>query len=315
MTSQEKVQAWIIDDTGFIKQGKHSVGVDRQYSGSAGKVTNCQVGVSLTIATETEHLPIDFELYLPKSWANNKARRKEGGIPKEVKFQTKPQLALKEIRRALDDGVPQGVVLTDSAYGSSSDFRAQLEEWRLPFSVGVVGTTTVFEVGADVVTPGGRAVSLRKLAKKLMAKGRFQPCTWREGTKRELSANFAMVRVVPCRDVRRKRDTPSQALWLLIEWREGEDEPANYFLSNLPETISLQGLVSVTMQRWRTERAYEDLKGELGLDHFEGRKFLGWHHHVTVVLCCYAFLVAERVRHFPPSAAGPLADQTHPLAA
>jgi SRSO17 transposase len=314
MTSREKILSWIVDDTGFLKQGKHSVGVQRQYTGSAGKVTNCQVGVSLSVATDTEHLPIDFELYLPTSWTEDKVRRKEGRIPKRITFQTKLELALKMMRRALDDDVPKGVVLADSAYGTSAEFRAQLQEWEIPFSVGVEGNTKVFEVG-DVVTPGGRAVSLRVLAKKLLAKGRFRTHTWREGTRKELWANFAMVRVVPCRDGRKKKLPAPKALWLLVEWREGENEPANYFFSNLPETTSMQELVAVTMQRWRTERAYEDLQGELGLDHYEGRSFPGWHHHVTVALCCYAFLVAERARHFPPSASWSVAHQAHPVAA
>ena len=306
MTSREKVTGWIVDDTGFLKQGKHSVGVQRQYTGSAGKITNCQVGVSLTINTATEHLPIDFELYLPVSWTEDAARRKEARIPEAVEFKTKPELALGMVRRALADGVPRGVVLADAGYGTSSDFRAELRRLELQFSVGVEGNTKVFEVG-NPVTPGGRAVSLRALAKKLLAKGKFQRCTWREGTKKDLTASFAMVRVVACRDVRREDFQPPTAHWLLIEWRDDEDEPANYFFSNLPDTTSLQELVSITMQRWRIERSYEDLKGELGLDHYEGRRFQGWHHHVTVTLCCYAFLISERVRHFSPSAGGALA--------
>ena len=301
MTSREVVLGWILDDTGFPKQGTHSVGVQRQYTGTAGKVTNCQVGVSLTVNTQTEHLPIDFALYLPGSWTRSKERRTEGRIPVEVEFKTKPQLALEMVKRALDDGVPRGVVLADAGYGTSGDFRCGLQDLKLQYSVGVSGTTKVFEVG-DVVTRGGAAVSLRKLARKLKAVGKFQRCNWREGTKGELTANFAMRRVVPCQDEKRTDLPPPKTLWLLIEWRDGEDEPANYFLSNLPDTTALVDLVRITMQRWRTERAYEDLKGELGIDHYEGRRFPGWHHHISVVLCCYAFLVSERVQRFPPSA-------------
>ena len=314
MTAREPVQAWIIDDTGFLKQGKHSVGVQRQYTGSAGKITNCQVGVSLTVSTETEHLPIDFELYLPKSWTESAARRKEARIPDDLEFKTKGTLALDMIRRALDDNVPRGVVLGDAGYGTSSDFRHQVQLLDLQYSLGVEGNTKVFEVG-DVVTRGGASVNLRKLAKKLMAKGEFRRCTWRDGTRGELSANFALRRVQPCKDAKREGSPPPHAVWLLIEWRDGEDEPANYFFSNLPETTTLLELVRITMQRWRIERAYEDLKGELGLDHYEGRRFPGWHHHVSVVLCCYAFLVSERVRHFPPSQAGPSQAEAHNLAA
>jgi SRSO17 transposase len=314
MTTREAVQAWILDDTGFLKQGKHSVGVQRQYTGSAGKITNCQVGVSLTISTETEHLPIDFELYLPRSWTQDAARRREARIPNDIEFKTKGELALEMVRRALDDDVPRGVVLADAGYGTSSNFRHQLQGLGLPFSLGVEGNTKVFEIG-EVVTRGGAAVSLRKLAKKLMDKGEFQRCTWREGTRNELTANFALRRVLPCKDSRRKSAPPPTALWLLIEWRDGEDAPANYFFSNLPDTTSLLELVRITMQRWRIERTYEDLKGELGLDHYEGRGFRGWHHHISVVLCCYAFLVSERVRHFPPSIAGTPGNATDEAAA
>ena len=303
LTSREKVTGWILDDTGFLKQGKHSVGVQRQYTGSAGKVTNCQVGVSLAINTDTDHVPIDFELYLPESWTNDPKRRRQARIPKRVKFKKKPALALDMVRRALDDGVPRGVVLADSGYGASTDFRAELQRLELQYSVGVAANTKVFEVGSPVV-PGGRAVSLRNLANKLLAKRKFQRCTWREGTKQELTAKFAMVRVVTCRDARRKRQPPPTTLWLLIEWRDDEAEPANYFFSNVAEATSLHELVTITMQRWRIERTYQDLKGELGLDHYEGRSYPGWNHHVSVTLCCYAFLVAERVRHFPPSATG-----------
>ncbi|WP_395854274.1 IS701 family transposase [Cystobacter fuscus] len=136
MTQREPVEAWIVDDTGFLKQGKHSVGVQRQYTGSAGKITNCQIGVSLSVATRTEHVPLDFELYLPESWANDTARRQEARIPEDIPFKTKPQLAVQMIGRAVTDGVPKGVVLADSAYGSSGEFRAQVRSLGLHYAVG-----------------------------------------------------------------------------------------------------------------------------------------------------------------------------------
>lgn len=305
LTSQEKVEVWIVDDTGFLKQGRHSVGVQRQYTGSMGKVTNCQIGVSLTVATRSDQLPIDFALYLPECWTNDKARRAEARIPEEIAFRTKPELALEMIRRALDDGVPRGVVLADTAYGSSSDFRLELRKRGLHYAVAVDPKTTVFEIGAPLQR-GGHAINLRELAVKLNAKRKFRRCTWREGTKETLTARFAMLRVFPCREQRRD-EHEREPVWLLIEWRDGEDEPANYFFSSLPPTTRRRPLVRLVMQRWRTERAYQDLKGELGLDHYEGRRFKGWHHHVSVVLCCYAFVVSERVRRFPPSAG----TQTH----
>ncbi len=313
MTEREKVDSWILDDTGWLKQGTHSVGVQRQYTGSAGKITNCQIGVSLTVATRTDQLPIDFELYLPRSWADDLARRREARIPKELVFKTKPQLALDMVHRALDDNVPRGVVLGDSAYGTSSDFRLELRKLGLHYSLAVDPQTKVFEVG-EVLNRGGAAISVRDLAVKLKAKKKFRRCTWRAGTKADLSAQFAMRRVFPCREQNREPHE-RESVWLLIEWRDGEDAPANYFFSSLPATTKKTPLVRLTMQRWRTERAYEDLKGELGLDHYEGRRFQGWHHHVTVALCCYAFVLSERVRHFPPSAGGSLDHPAHLVAA
>jgi SRSO17 transposase len=304
MTQREPVEAWIVDDTGFLKQGKHSVGVQRQYTGSAGKITNCQIGVSLSITTRTEHVPIDFELYLPESWANDSARRQEARIPEDVTFKTKPQLAVQMIGRAVADGVPKGVVLADTAYGTSSEFRAQVRALGLHYAVGVEPQTTISLLDNEG-RPHGEAMSVKDMALSIHERGGFRRCTWRGGTREDLWARFALRRVVAA-GVPKGQQEP---LWLLIEWREGEPEPANYFFISVPGRTTKKQLVRLVMQRWRTERVYEDLKGELGLDHYEGRRFPGWHHHVSVALCCYAFIIAERVRHFPPSARG--ADEAH----
>jgi SRSO17 transposase len=299
MVEREPVEAWIVDDTGFLKQGTHSVGVQRQYTGSAGKIANCQVGVSLSIATRTEHLPIDFELYLPTSWVNCPERRAEARIPPEVTFKTKPQLALEMITRAMKQRVPPGVVLGDTAYGSSSEFRQGVRALGLHYAVAVYPNTTVHLLDEEG-GPRSEAVSVSELATSIHEQGGFRRCTWRKGTREDLSARFALRRVVAAGVPKREQEP----LWLLIEWRDGEPEPANYFLISLPERRTQKQLIRLVMQRWRTERVYEDLKGELGLDHYEGRRFPGWHHHVSVALCCYAFIMAERVRRFPPSARG-----------
>lgn len=297
MTRTEPIEAWIFDDTGFLKQGTHSVGVQRQYTGSAGKITNCQVGVSLVLATRDDQLPADFELYLPRSWTDDPLRRKEARLPDNVVFKTKLELAMAMIDRALEAGLPRGVVLGDAAYGSSSEFRHGLRRRDLHYSMGVDPQTTVYEVG-DVLTPGGQRTSVRELAGALKTKGLFREHSWRQGTRRELTASFALRRVYPCSE-RAHPEAEREGAWLLVEWRQGETEPSNYFLSSLPEETSFEELVRITMQRWRTERAYQDMKGELGLDHYEGRRFRGWHHHISVVLACYAFAVAERHRFFP----------------
>jgi SRSO17 transposase len=300
MTKREPVEVWITDDTGFLKQGKHSVGVQRQYTGSAGKVANCQIGVSLSVATRTEHIPIDFELYLPKSWTDDPARMRQARVPEGVAFQTKPEIALGMIRRAVNDGVPKGVVLGDSAYGTSKDFRRGLRELNLHYALGVDPKTSVLLLNKRERVQGP-ALSVRDLAFLIRDRNGFRRCTWRKGTNDDLSAKFALRRVV----IAEEGDTAPdkrEPLWLVIEWRDGEDEPANYFLSSLSTRCTKKQLIRIIMQRWRTERVYLDLKEELGLDHFEGRRFPGWHHHVSVALSCYAFIVAERVRRFPPSA-------------
>lgn len=313
MTEQQPVDSWIVDDTGFLKQGSHSVGVQRQYSGSAGKVANCQVGVSLTVATRTEQLPIDFALYLPEAWTEDPERRREARIPADVKFATKPELALQLLRRAVADEIPAGLVLADQAYGTSREFRKAVREMGLHYAVAVDNRTTV-----KVFDKQGRqrdeTISILRLAQRIESRGGFRRCTWRQGTKQPLSARFALRRVIPAYEGSPTIDK-REPVWLLIEWRDNESEPANCFLCSFPKRMTKKRLVRMVMQRWRTERAYQDLKDELGLDHYEGRRFPGWHHHVSVVLCCYAFVIAERVRHFPPSARGSVGDDTQSLAA
>ncbi|MCI0574446.1 MAG: IS701 family transposase [Myxococcaceae bacterium] len=296
MTAEEPVEAWIVDDTGFLKQGKHSVGVARQYTGSAGKVTNCQVATSLVLATRTQALPVDFELYLPKDWAYDMPRRKEARIPDEVGFATKGQLALGMMRRAVAAGLPKGVVLADAAYPNSTSWRAQVRALGLQYAVGIEGGTTLHRVDARG-EPAGLAMSARDVG-LMLGRGAFRNVTWREGTRGEMTGRFARVRVLPAH---RGTRGPREEVWLLLEWPEAEAAPTKFWLASLPTTTSLNALVRLVMQRWRTEQVYEEMKGELGLDHYEGRRFPGWHHHVSVALCCYAFVIAERSRHFPPS--------------
>ena len=298
LASREPVQNWIVDDSGWLKQGKHSVGVQRQYTGSAGKITNCQIGVSLTLATRSEHLPVDFELYLPHTWADDSARRKEARIPDEVQFKTKPELAIDLIRRAVADELPPGVVLADSAYGTNTWFRDQIRQLNLHYAVAIDRALKVWRMDA-IKRRAGDPISVADVATQLPRKA-FRRCTWRNGTKEPLHARFARLRIVPFHD---DGILPAERedVWLVIEWPDGESAPTKFYLSSLPRKISLRRLVRTIKERWRTERTYEDLKGELGLDHYEGRRFPGWHHHISVVLCCYAFIIAERARRFSPS--------------
>jgi SRSO17 transposase len=298
LSEREPITTWIIDDTGFLKQGSHSVGVQRQYTGSAGKVTNCQVAVSLTVATRTEHVPIDFELYLPASWANDPQRRAEARIPEEVTFKTKPQLAIDIIERALEDSIPGELVLADSAYGDSVDFRNTLRAIGLDYGVAVHAPTKVWCLDS-LNRRRGEAIAVQELGVQLGARA-FRRITWREGTRGKLASRFCFRRVKVAHDDGTEA-SDREPMWLMMEWPDGESKPTKFILTTLPRRMSRKQIVRLLKERWRTERAYEELKGELGLDHFEGRSFPGWHHHVSVVLCCYAFIVAERVRHFPPS--------------
>jgi SRSO17 transposase len=294
MQRQEPITTWVIDDTGFLKQGKHSPGVQRQYTGSAGKTANCQIGVSLVVANSHAEVPVDFRLYIPRSWADDRPRCKSAHIPDDVGYSPNWRLALDMIESALDAKIPSGIVLADSAYGHVSEFREGLDALGLKYAISVKKNTIVRRV-----SPGGtlgKPISVKQLGRQL--KSRFKKTIWREASKVSLHSNFVRVRVVVG-----SGDDDRASQWLLIEWPHGEDDPSDYVLSTLPMTISLTELVTTAKNRWRVERSYEDLKGQLGLDHYEGRSFVGWHHHVTVALVCYAFLVAEKARIFFPAAA------------
>jgi SRSO17 transposase len=255
--------------------------------------------VSLSVATKNAHLPIDFELYLPETWTSDPKRRAEARIPQDVMFHTKLDLALQMIRRALDNGVPPGIVLVDTAYGNSNNFRMDLRQLGLDYAVAVQAPTKVWRLDRLERTRG-EALSVRDLAAKLEPK-KFRRCTWREGTRQRLSARFAAVRVACAYHNPLIEPSDREALWLIIEWPDGEEAPTKFYLSSLPASMARRTLIRAIKERYRTERAYEDLKGELGLDHFEGRRWPGWHHHVSVVLACYAFIAAELARCFPPS--------------
>ena len=297
---------WIIDDTSFRKKGRHSVGVSRQYCGEIGKQDNCQVAVSLSVATERASLPVAWRLYVPRSWTDDPARCRRAGIPADVAFATKPDIALHQVRETLDAGIKPGIVLADAAYGKVTTWRAQLAQWGLSYCVGVHEDLSVWAPGTEPLPPhwSGRGrpptrwqqtaehhpVSAEALAHALESTN-YQVITWREGTNQPLTSRFAAVRVRVARGMQRREPE-----WLLIEWPESTDKPAKYWLSNLPEDTSLTSLVKVAKARWRIERDYQELKQEFGLDHYEGRNWRGFHHHASLCIAAYGFLVAERLR-------------------
>ncbi len=316
MTNRHPIEAWIVDDTGFPKKGKHSVGVARQYCGQLGKQDNCQVAVSLSVATAEASLPVAWQLYLPASWAEDAARRQAAKVPEGIGFRTKPEIALEQITSALAEGIAPGVVLADAGYGNSSAFRDGLAALGLAFVVGVSETTTVWPPGITPTVPTGpgrgrRPKNLRRggddapvsqvaaLAENLPAVV-WREVNWREGAAEELSSRFAALRVRPAQgDHRRGAPRPEQ--WLLIEWPHDAAERTRFWFSTLPADTSIERLVYLAKLRWLIERDYQELKQELGLGHYEGRGWRGFHHHGALCIAAYGFLVAEKAA-LPPSA-------------
>ena len=297
---------WIVDDTGFRKYGKHSVGVARQYCGQLGKTDNCQVAVSLSLATPEGSLPLDYRLYLPREWTDDKGRCQRAGVPREIGFQTKGEIAWTQIEAALAAGIARGPLLMDAGYGDDASLRDRMSAQGLCYAVGIRPLTTVWwndhqpaptPVKANRGRPRTRLrrdashqpIGVRELAQTLSASA-WRTVTWREGTNAPLSSRFARVRVRAAQgDLCRAEE------WLLIEWPKGDVEPSRYFLSTLPADISFKALVDIVKMRWRIERDYRELKQEVGLGHYEGRNWRGFHHHASLCIAAYGFLMRERL--------------------
>ena len=309
------IEAWIIDDTGFPKKGTHSVGVARQYCGQLGKEDNCQVAVSLSLANGHASLPVAYRLYLPQEWTNDRDRLRKAGVPEDIDFKTKHEIALEQLRWACKAGLLRGVGLLDAGYGNNSELRAAITTLELTYIAGILSNTTVWAPGTGPLPArkwSGRGrptkllrrdarhqpVSVKELALGL-SKRAWRTIAWREGTAEQLSSRFARVRVRAARrDFKRSESRPEE--WLLIEWPKGEQEPTKYWLSTLPQDIAFHRLVYCTKLRWRIERDYQELKQEVGLGHFEGRGWRGFHHHATLCIAAYGFLISER-ETIPPS--------------
>ena len=314
MTRQHPLAAWIVDDTGFPKKGTHSVGVTRQYCGQVGKQENCRVAVSVSVTTGQASLPLAYRLYLPEIWAQDRARRSRVGVPEEIGFQTKQEIALDQIRSLVAEEVSRAPVLADAAYGNDNGFRDGLEALGFSYVVGIQSSTSVWPPGSAPLPAKARGVmgrppkllqrnekypplSVKELA-LCLSPGDLRRVSWREGTRGTMASRFAALRVrVAHRDYERSQPRPEQ--WLLFEWPKTEKEPTKYWLSNLPESISLRRLVATAKLRWRIERDYEELKQELGLGHYEGRNWRGFHHHATLCIAAYGFLEAERCLFSP----------------
>lgn len=298
---------WIIDDTGFPKKGTHSVGVARQYCGQTGKTDNCRVAVSLSLATGSDSLPLAYQLYLPAEWTDDPQRCAAAGVPTSVGFLSKNRIAAAQLRAAVSAGVPRGVVLGDAAYGDDCGLRDELTEQGLVYALGVRPLTAVWwgayqPAASPPPAATGRPrvrvqrdaahqpINVRALAQALPASA-YRTLGWRQGTAATLSGRFARVRVVTAHDNRARTSE-----WLVIEWPRADCEPTRYWLSTLPEDTTFKALVDAIKSRWRIERDYLELKQELGLGHFEGRNWRGFHHHASLCIAAYGFLTLERLR-------------------
>jgi SRSO17 transposase len=299
---------FVIDDVSFPKQGRHSVGTQRQYCGALGKKANCQVAPSVHYVSPKGHYPLDLRLYLPDSWLSDEARLDKAGVPQqERRSLTKPQIALELLDHVRAEGLAGWAVVADAGYGVSGEFRDGLAERKLSYIVGVTGDFVVFTEQPRWNPPGppGRGrppsrwrlseesappVSLEELAKRT----RLRRVSWREGTKGKLSGRFAWLRVWPGQGWQTGDCANAGPIWLLIE--EQADGKIKYAFSNLPEGTSLKAAVRLWKSRWPVEQGYQQMKEELGLDHFEGRSWQGFHHHACMVMLAYGFLLLERHR-------------------
>jgi len=303
------VLAWIVDDTGIVKDGKHSPGVKRQYSGTLGKIGNCQIAVSVHAVGERGTLPLGWRLYLPEEWCGEDLRRRKAKIPDEVCFQTKPTLAAGMCEEAAGWEIPVAPILADCAYGDDTRFRSRLHAQGLEYllavsaQISVYGPETTFAVPErngmvgrrrSVARPDHKPESVRALARRLPARAwRTLSCRTTPAGE-DVSSRFAFVRVVATHPVR-NNNLPPREEWLIIEWPRGEDAPSDYWLSNLPADTARERLARLARLRWTIELDYRQLKGELGLDHYEGRSYAGFHHHTALVTCAHAFLTLERL--------------------
>ena len=312
------IEAWIIDDTGFPKQGRHSVGVARQYCGQLGKQDNCQVAVSLSLANRHASLPVAYQLYLPQDWAQDRERRRKAHVPEEIEFATKPEIALEQLRWACAAGLPRGVALFDAGYGNNSAFRSEVTALGLTYVAGIVPTTTVWAPGTAPLPPkrwsgrGRRPTRLRRDAKHRpvtvkelalsLCRRAWRTIEWREGSAEPLVSRFARLRVRIAHHDEQRRE-PHAPEWLLIEWPKGEAEPTKYWLSNVAGRHRLRspGRHRQTALAHRARLSGAQAGGRLG--HFEGRGWRGFHHHATLCIAAYSFLISER-ETIPPCGAG-----------
>ena len=300
--------AWVLDDTGVPKDGRHSPGVKRQYSGTLGKIGNCQIAVLLHAVSAKGTVPLGFWLYLPEDWCQDPQRRKEAKIPADVEFQTKPALGGDLVTRAAGWKIRRAPVLGDQAYGNDAKLRTRLHAEGIDYVLSVGAECDVFEPGTVFAVPPRKPGSRGPVPSALRTDSEpqsiaelvagldpdaFQAVAFRDIDGQQLVSRFAFVRVIAAHPVTRDRHAPREE-WLIVEWPEGQEQPTDHWISNLPADTEPERLARLARLRWMIELDYKQLKGELGLDHYEGRSYLGFHHHCTLVTAAHGFLTLER---------------------
>jgi SRSO17 transposase len=319
---QIDVEAWLLDDTGFPKDGKDSPGVKRQYSGTLGKRGNCQIGVSVHAVGVSGTVPLGWALYLPEDWCADERRRRKAKIPERVAFKTKSELGVELVERACGWEVPKAPVLGDHAYGGNTWLRDRLDEAGCEYVLCVGPDTKVFEQGTTFAVPprkkkdgaGPRRLRPDRNAEPIgeliarLASDSAQTVTFRDGPDGEpVTSRFIFARVHAAHQWRADQvkwregaEVPPREEWLIAEWPEAQDAPSDYWISNLPADTERERLTRLARLRWKIELDYKQLKGELGLDHYEGRSWLGWYHHTALVTAAHGFLTLERLDPFHP---------------
>jgi SRSO17 transposase len=322
VASEIDVEAWVLDDTGFPKDGKDSPGVKRQYSGTLGKTGNCQIGVSVHAVGGRGTVLLGWALYLPEDWCADQQRRRRAKIPDEVAFKTKPELGVELIERAAGWNVPKAPLLGDHAYGENTWLRDRLDEVGREYVLSVGPSTKVFAQGTVFAVPPKKPKATRGPVRPQpdrepepigeligrLGKDSARTVTFRDGPDGEpVTSRFIFARVHAGHQWRADQvkwregaEVPPRAEWLIAEWPDGQDEPTDYWLSNLPPDTELERLARLARMRWKMELDYKQLKGELGLDHYEGRSWLGWYHHTALVTAAHGFLTLERLNPFRP---------------
>jgi SRSO17 transposase len=300
--------AWVLDDTGVPKDGKHSPGVKRQYSGTLGKIGNCQIAVSLHAVSTKGTVPLGFQLYLPEDWCQDPKRRRAAKVPAGVEFQTKPALGGELVARAAGWKIRRAPVLGDQAYGNDAKLRARLHADGIDYVLAVGPECDVFAPDTVFAVPPRKPGSRGPAPSALRAETEpqsiaalvagldpeaFQTVAFRDTDGEEIVSRFAFVRVIATHPITRDRQAPREE-WLIVEWPEGHEHASDYWLSNLPLDTEPERLARLARLRWMIELDYRQLKGELGLDHYEGRSYLGFHHHCTLVIAAHGFLTLER---------------------